>query len=208
VSATVISVAATTAAVAIAAPADAAPVLTAIPGNPHSPTVIERAAAALAAQDVFRWTGAPDAFTAYVAARHAAADAVALELGIDPVGLRDAWARADVPHQTAVLAALTQIDRPYVKNTSDPAVGFDCSGLTAFAWQRAGLSITHQSSGQLAASRPVDQSEAMAGDLAQYPGHVMMYLGVGDAIVHAANHSTDVAIGFLSRGSRFGDPTG
>ena len=114
----------------------------------------------------------------------------------------------DLPHQKAVLAALTQIDRQYVKNTSDPSVGFDCSGLTAFAWARAGLTITRQSSAQLQASRRVDQSEAVAGDLAQYPGHVMMYLGVGDAIVHAANQSTDVAIGFLSRGSNFGDPTG
>lgn len=196
------------AAAASASPADAAPVPMAIPGNPHSGTVIERAGTALAAHEVFSWTQAPDAFAAYVSARHAAADAVSFELGMDPAGLRDAWARADLPHQKAVLAALTQIDRQYVKNTSDPSVGFDCSGLTAFAWARAGLTITRQSSAQLAASRPVEQGEAVAGDLAQYPGHVMMYLGVGDAIVHAANQSTDVAIGFLSRGSRFGDPTG
>jgi cell wall-associated NlpC family hydrolase len=193
---------------AIPEPAGAAPVLAAIPGDPHSLAVIERAGAALAAHDVYSWTRAPDPFAAYVAARHAAADAVAVELGLDPAAVRDAWARADLPHQEAVLAALSQIDRPYVTNTSDPTVGFDCSGLTAFAWGRAGLTITRQSSAQLEASRPIGQAEARAGDLAQYPGHVMMYLGVGDAIVHAANHSTDVAIGFLSRGSRFGDPTG
>ena len=42
----------------------------------------------------------------------------------------------------------------------------------------------------------------------QYPGHVMMYLGVGDAIVHASNPSTDVELSFTSRSVRFGDPTG
>ena len=102
----------------------------------------------------------------------------------------------------------TQIGAQYVKNTSDPNVGFDCSGLTAYAWGRAGVELSRQSSAQINAARSIDQSEAFAGDLAQYPGHVMMYLGVGDAIVHAANHEKDIAIGFLSRDVRFGDPTG
>jgi len=193
-------------AVATGSMVGAAPAPTSIPGDPHSTVVIERAGAALFSHDVFSWSRTPDSFSAYVGARHAAADAVATELGIDAAALRDAWARADLPHQKAVLAALTQLDRPYVRNTSDPSVGFDCSGLTAFAWGRAGVTITRQSSAQIEAARPIEQSAARAGDLAQYPGHVMMYLGVGDAIVHAANHSTDIAIGLLSRDVRFGDP--
>jgi hypothetical protein len=186
--------------------ADAA--ATVISGDPHSPVVIERANDALTAHDVFSYGRAPEAFVAYVAERNATADIVAFELGIDPIALRDAWAHADLAHQKAVLAALTQIGAPYVRNTSDPAVGFDCSGLTAFAWARAGLDLTRQSSAQINAARPIEQSEAMAGDLLQYPGHVMMYLGAGDAIVHAANHDKDIAIDFISRGVRFGDPTG
>ena len=186
----------------------AAPSPAAISGDQHSPAVIEQANVALEAHDVFSYAGTPDAFVAYLGARNATADVVAFELGLDPVALRDAWARADLPHQKAVLAALTQIGAPYVKNTSDPNVGFDCSGLTAYAWGRAGVELSRQSSAQINAARSIDQSEAFAGDLAQYPGHVMMYLGVGDAIVHAANHEKDIAIGFLSRDVRFGDPTG
>jgi cell wall-associated NlpC family hydrolase len=186
----------------------AAPSPAAISGDAHSPAVIEQANVALEAHDVFSYAGTPDAFVAYLGARNATADVVAFELGLDPVALRDAWARADLPHQKAVLAALTQIGAPYVKNTSDPNVGFDCSGLTAYAWGRAGVELSRQSSAQINAARSIDQSEAFAGDLAQYPGHVMMYLGVGDAIVHAANHEKDIAIGFLSRDVRFGDPTG
>ena len=48
----------------------------------------------------------------------------------------------------------------------------------------------------------------MAGDLVQYPGHVMMYLGFGDAIVHAVNSGRDVAIDVLRRDVRFGNVTG
>ena len=185
----------------------AAPAPAAIAGDPHSPVVIERADVALAAHDVFSYTGTPDAFVTYLGVRNATADVVAFELGLDPVALRDAWARADLRHQKAVLAALTQIGAPYVKNTSDPAVGFDCSGLTAYAWGRAGVQLSRQSSAQINAARSIDQSEAFAGDIAQYPGHVMMYLGVGDAIVHAANHDKDVALDTLRRDVRFGDPS-
>ena len=193
---------------AVGSTVSAAPAPAAIAGDPHSPVVIEQANVALTAHDVFSYTGTPDAFVAYLGARNATADVVAFELGLDPVALRDAWARADLPHQKAVLAALTQIGAPYVKNTSDPAVGFDCSGLTAYAWGRAGVQLSRQSSAQINAARSIDQSEAFAGDIAQYPGHVMMYLGVGDAIVHAANHEKDVALDTLRRDVRFGDPTG
>ena len=70
------------------------------------------------------------------------------------------------------------------------------------------MQLSRQSSAQINAARSIDQSEAFAGDIAQYPGHVMMYLGVGDAIVHAANQEKDVALDTLRRDVRFGDPTG
>lgn len=179
-----------------------------IGGDHHSPTVVAMASAALTAHDVFSYAGTPAAFVGYIAARDATADAVAMEMGLDPLALRDAWARADLQHQEAVLAALTQLGVAYRKNTSEPGVGFDCSGLTAFAWGRAGVSITRQSSAQIGAASPRDQATAVAGDLMQYPGHVMMYLGVGEAIVHASNPSTDVALSFTSRNVEFGNPQG
>ena len=46
----------------------------------------------------------------------------------------------------------------------------------------------------------------MAGDIVQYPGHVMLYLGVGDAIVHAANRRDDVELDVIGRSVRFGSP--
>lgn len=179
-----------------------------IAGDHHSPTVVQRAAAALTAHDVFSVTGTPGAFVAYLAARDATADAVATEMRLDPAAVRGAWATADSQHQEAVLAALAQLGKPYRHATSDPNVGFDCSGLTAFAWSRAGLEIPHQSGSQISAAARRDQSSAVAGDLVQYPGHVSMWLGVGDAVVHASNPENDVELSFNSRSVRYGDPQG
>jgi cell wall-associated NlpC family hydrolase len=129
-------------------------------------------------------------------------------MALDPAAVRDAWAHADMPHQKAVLAALAELGKPYIFGMSDPAVGFDCSGLTAYAWARAGVAIPHQSTAQIRAAAPRDQSSAMAGDLVQFPGHVMMYLGVGDAIVHAVNRKDDVELDFFRDHVHFGDPIG
>ncbi len=187
----------------VAGPADAG-----IAGNDQSPAVVDSAFWALAAHDTFSTTGTPGDFVAYVAARDRTADAVAVEMGLDPLLLRDTWARADMPHQKAVMAALAELGKPYRYASSDPAVGFDCSGLTSYAWRRAGVDIANQSGAQIRAAAPRDQASAMAGDLVQYPGHVMMYLGVGNAIVHAVNRADDVELDNVSRNVRFGNPIG
>jgi cell wall-associated NlpC family hydrolase len=192
----------------VAGTAGAGPRPSRIGGDHHSPTVVALANVALLAHDAFSTTGSPAAFVTYLAGRNATADAVAVEMGLDPAVVRNAWSRADLQHQEALLAALTQLGVAYRSNTSEPGVAFDCSGLTAFAWGRAGLPLTRQSSAQINAAAQRDHVAAVAGDLAQYPGHVMMYLGIGDAIVHASNPSTDVELSFTSRSVRFGDPTG
>ena len=156
-----------------------------IAGDHHSPSVVGTSTAALGALDTFEAAGTPGAFVAYVQARDATADTVAVEMQLDPAALRAAWAKADLAHQEAMLAALTQLGVAYRGYKADPGVGFDCSGLTSWAWARAGVQIAHQSSAQISAARRVDESAAVAGDIVQYPGHVMLYLGVDRAIVHA-----------------------
>jgi cell wall-associated NlpC family hydrolase len=195
-----------TAAAWTAGTADAFPKWSHIDGDHHSLAVIESATGALAAFDAFATSGTPGDFVAYVAARDAAADHVAVEMRLDPVAMRNAWSMADLPHQEAVLAALTQLGVPYRAYEAEPGVGFDCSGLTSWAWSRAGVEIAHQSSSQIHAARAVDEAAAVAGDLVQYPGHVMLYLGLERAIVHAANTRNDVELSFVPRDVRFGDP--
>jgi peptidoglycan DL-endopeptidase CwlO len=86
----------------------------------------------------------------------------------------------------AVAAAETQLGVPYVWGAESPGVGFDCSGLTAWAWGQAGVGLPHYSGAQMADSAPVPVSDLEAGDLLFYgPGgsdHVAMYVGGGEMI--------------------------
>lgn len=146
----------------------------------------------------------------YVSAREAIATEVAGRLGIEPSRMIAAWANADEEHQTALMAAMSQLGVRYRRNTSTAGVGFDCSGFTAYAWSVAGTEIAHQSRTQMrnAAVRTIDT--AQAGDLVYYPGHVMMYLGVDKAIVHAPNTGRTVEVAMMGnrRSLRFADPVG
>jgi cell wall-associated NlpC family hydrolase len=131
-------------------------------------------------------------------------------LEVDAAGLLTAWARADRPHQIALLSALTQVGVPYHRNTSKVGVGFDCSGLTTFAWGQAGVELARNSSAQLRNAAPRTHDTAQAGDLVYYPGHVMMWLGVTNLIVHAPYRGHPVEVGDISsrraKSVKFGDP--
>lgn len=164
--------------------------------------VATSAAAALAAMGTDRFTARMDE----------AALAVASRLEVDAGQVQRAWAAADQTHQIALLSALTQVGVPYHRNTSKPGIGFDCSGLTAFAWAQTGIELSRHSSTQLRNAAPRTRETAQAGDLVYYPGHVMLWLGVDNLIVHAPQRGHPVEVGAVSnrRGNRvkFGDPIG
>ena len=188
---------------------DAAPAPTTDAGDPYSPTVVALATNALSARDLYAVDASPESFHRYQERLDATAAAVAVEFGTDPAVVESAWRQADLANQTAVLAALTQLGNDYQYASSDPAVGFDCSGLTSFAWRRAGVELPPQSGSQIDVSPRIDGAQAVAGDLVQYPGHVMLYLGFSTAMVHAANEATNVELSVLpERGLNWADPNG
>ncbi len=161
--------------------------------------------------DLVRFDGAGETSAAFARLRRSTVELVADRLELDPDELEAAWADADINHQTALLAALTQVGVPYKKFAMKPGVGFDCSGLTSFAWGQAGFNLPHNSTRQIRAADPRTRETAQAGDLLRYPGHVMMWLGVGQAVIHSPQPRQFVEVRILAtrsmNRSTFGDPT-
>jgi cell wall-associated NlpC family hydrolase len=96
----------------------------------------------------------------------------------------------------AVSAAVSQQGVPYHYATSSPGVGFDCSGLTAYAWEQAGVSLPHQSRQQYASVPHVSPADAQPGDLIFFYSpisHVGIYLGNG-MLVHAPYPGSTVSV--------------
>ena len=86
---------------------------------------------------------------------------------------------------TAVNAAMSQLGVPYVGYQASPGVGFDCSGLTSWAWGQAGVGLPHQSRAQFGSLPHVPIEAAQPGDLLFFYSpisHVSMYIGGGQQI--------------------------
>lgn len=82
----------------------------------------------------------------------------------------------------AIAYARTQIGKPYRWGASGPDA-FDCSGLTAAAWQAAGVSIPHFTGAQLTIGSPVSKGDLQPGDLVfTAVNHVQLYSGGGNVI--------------------------
>ncbi|MEM9038994.1 MAG: NlpC/P60 family protein [Actinomycetota bacterium] len=167
---------------------------------------------ALEALDRYEATG--DAAAERTLAWHRAMTAkyTALQLGYDELQMVDAWSRVDLDRQRVVLAALSQVGVPYRTNSSVEDEGFDCSGLTSFAWGAADVELFRHSGTQISDAEDRSRETALPGDLIHYPGHVMLYLGVDDAIVHSVETGRTVEVDTISQRRRdsvsWGAPVG
>jgi cell wall-associated NlpC family hydrolase len=96
---------------------------------------------------------------------------------------------------TAIRTALAQVGKPYVFGAAGPN-GFDCSGLTMFAYAAAGISLPHSSSSQSRLGIAVSRSDLQPGDLVYFyspVSHVGLYIGNG-MMVHARTYGQPVAV--------------
>jgi len=102
---------------------------------------------------------------------------------------------------TAIAVAKQQLGKPYVWGAAGPN-SFDCSGLTMYAYGRAGVALPHYTGDQWNVGRHVSESELQPGDLVFFNtdeplGHVGMYLGGGE-FIQAPHTGTVVQITPLS----------
>jgi cell wall-associated NlpC family hydrolase len=83
--------------------------------------------------------------------------------------------------QVAIDAALAHIGDPYVWAAAGPST-FDCSGLTQWAWAKAGVRLDHYTGSQAVQGVRIQPNQLLPGDLVLFGGnlhHVGMYLGAG-----------------------------
>jgi cell wall-associated NlpC family hydrolase len=90
-----------------------------------------------------------------------------------------------------VETAVAQIGDGYAWGGSGPDA-FDCSGLTAFAFARAGVALPHNSQGQAAVGRPVARDDIRAGDLVFFStaGPGASHVGIATSATTAISATT------------------
>lgn len=86
------------------------------------------------------------------------------------------------------------VGNPYVYGGTSLTSGADCSGFTQSVFRNFGIYLPRTSTAQRYAGKSVSYSEAQAGDLICYDGHVAIYLG-GGRIVHASTERTGIITG-------------
>lgn len=103
----------------------------------------------------------------------------------------------------AIAAAKSVLGTQYVWAAASPSIGFDCSGLTSWAWAQAGVYLPHSSEMQYYSLPHVSRSDIQPGDLLFFYrpiSHVAMYIG-GKQMIHARHPGPggEVQISTMSR---------
>lgn len=104
----------------------------------------------------------------------------------------------------AVAVAKKQIRKKYRWGGSTPRKGFDCSGLTYYAFKSAKIHLPRSTSAQYKQTKRVSLSKLQAGDLIFFKtrrtrarvNHVGIYLGNGN-FIHAPRRGKRVSIAKL-----------
>ena len=141
----------------------------------------------------------------YSATLHALAVIVAARTKVDVAGLEAAWARTEPRRMRTILTAMAQVGTMYRSAGNQPG-GFDCSGLTSYAWAQAGVKIPRTSGDQINAAALRSPDQVQPGDIVWHPGHVGLTLGYGDAMVDSPQTGRPVEVTRWGRAQRWGSP--
>lgn len=181
-------------------------------GRPRTDPMQAQAVKTSEALDAFRAEATPTTEVRFKMEFARLAGMVAPRVGVGRAELLHAWNTTTPQHQVALVTGLTTLGVGYEFGSDNPRKGLDCSGLIAYAWKKVGIELPLQSLRQYLETTPVEQKDALAGDLVWYPGHTMIYLGVGDAVLHSARPNAGVRVGLVGWRElpqmKFGNPLG
>ncbi len=98
------------------------------------------------------------------------------------------------------------VGRPYVWGSSNPQVGFDCSGLMVHSYKQLGINLPHSSKAQYNSGYAVDKSNLQPGDLVFFNfrgsiDHVGMITSSDGTFIHASTPATGVRYDNIFNGS-------
>ena len=180
-------------------------------GLPRHDVLRDKAVNALAAYENFIASRDPRLVDRYQRALASVVSIVAARTFVSRSEMLAAWQSTTLRHQKAILVGMTTLGTGYLFGSDNPKKGLDCSGLVAYAWAKSGIALPMKSDQQLEQSRAIERSAARAGDIVGYPGHTMIYLGVGDIVLHSARPNLGVRVGPInwkeSPNVRFADPS-
>lgn len=180
-------------------------------GLPRHDVLRDRAVEALAAYENSIASRDPKMADRYQRALAAVVSIVAARTFVSRSEMLEAWQTTSSRHQKAILVGMTTLGTGYLFGSDNPKKGLDCSGLVAYAWAKSGVKLPMKSDRQIDHSREVTRETARAGDIVGYPGHTMIYLGVGDIVLHSARPNLGVRVGPInwkeSPNVKFADPT-
>lgn len=121
---------------------------------------------------------------------------------VDAFALARTWETSGPRRLRALLSALERLGAPYQFGGRGPDA-FDCSGLTAYAWDKAGVYLPTSSLSQREIARPT-RRRLRPGDLVFWPsvrsrsgrlvGHVAIHLGAANLVVESQGSARRVRV--------------
>lgn len=95
--------------------------------------------------------------------------------------------------ENLVVFAKQFLGNPYVYGGSSLTKGADCSGFVMALYNHYGISLPHNATAHRSYGKEVSLSEAQAGDLICFSGHVGIYIG-NNQLIHAMDEAHGITI--------------
>ncbi len=130
---------------------------------------------------------------------------IATAVPVDADALVAAWRTTSRQRLRVMLTALSQVGTAYRYGGNSPG-GFDCSGLTSYAWASVGVRLPRTSTLQIEHAVPRDLGQLRPGDVLWRPGHIGISLGIPDVMVNATQTGRPVEVKRWGRVTRSGSP--